>query len=94
MRHRREHVRLDPLPVEQHALLVAARTEGARLARVREQVVVAAGVAVKVGNSRLERRIQQIEKLDASDKRQVLQLIDAFIERGQLKRNARSKQHA
>ena len=48
----------------------------------------------KVGDSRLERRIQQIEKLDASDKRQVLQLIDAFIERGQLKRNVRSKQHA
>ena len=47
----------------------------------------------KVGHSRLERRIQQIDKLDASDKRQVLQLIDAFIERGQLKRNVRSKQH-
>ena len=48
----------------------------------------------KQQDSRLQRRLQQIEKLDAPDKRQVLQLIDAFIERGQLKRNVRSKQHA
>jgi transcriptional regulator with XRE-family HTH domain len=34
------------------------------------------------------RRLQQIEKLDPGEKRQVLQLIDAFIERGQLKRKA------
>lgn len=39
-------------------------------------------------DTRLERRLQQIEKLDAADKRQVIQLIDAFIERGQLKRQA------
>ena len=42
----------------------------------------------KVGTSRLERRLQQIEKLDATEKRQILQLIDAFIERGQLRRKA------
>ena len=41
----------------------------------------------------MQRRLQQIEKLDAAEKRQVLQLVDAFIERGQLKRNVRSKQH-
>jgi hypothetical protein len=29
-----------------------------------------------------------IEKLGAAEKRQVLQLLDAFIERGQLKRKA------
>lgn len=40
----------------------------------------------KPGNSRLLRRLQQIEQLDASDKRQVLQVIDAFIERGKLKK--------
>jgi len=40
------------------------------------------------GNSRLQRRLQQIEQLDATEKRQVLQVIDAFIERGQLKRKA------
>lgn len=46
----------------------------------------------KATDTRMQRRLQQIEKLDASDKRQVLQLIDAFIERGQLKRNVRSNQ--
>lgn len=43
----------------------------------------------KVGTSRLERRLQQLEKLDAGEKRQVLQLIDAFIERGQLKKKVK-----
>ena len=39
----------------------------------------------------LRRRLLAIEKLDASEKRQVLQVIDAFIERGQLKRKAESR---
>jgi transcriptional regulator with XRE-family HTH domain len=43
------------------------------------------------GDSRLRRRLLAIEKLDAAEKRQVLQLIDAFIERGQLKRKAESR---
>lgn len=34
---------------------------------------------------RLQRRMQQIEKMNPRDKRQVLQLIDAFIEREQLR---------
>ena len=38
------------------------------------------------GDSRLRRRLLAIEKLDLTEKRQVLLLIDAFIERGQLKR--------
>ncbi|MGB3934515.1 MAG: helix-turn-helix transcriptional regulator [Burkholderiales bacterium] len=42
----------------------------------------------KVGSNRLERRLQQIEKLPPQEKRQVLQVIDAFLERGQLKRKA------
>ena len=37
-------------------------------------------------DSRLQRRMHEIEKLETQDKRQVLQLIDAFIEKGQLKR--------
>jgi hypothetical protein len=41
-------------------------------------------------DSRLQRRLQQIEKLEANEKRQVLQLLDAFIERGQLKRKAQA----
>jgi len=32
-----------------------------------------------------------IDKLNAADKRQVLQLLDAFIERGQLKRKVESR---
>ena len=41
-------------------------------------------------DSRPHRRVLAIEKRDATEKRQVLQLIDAFIERGHL----RSKVHA
>jgi hypothetical protein len=40
----------------------------------------------KAGNTRLERRLQQLEKLPPNEKRQVLQLIDAFIEREELKK--------
>ena len=43
------------------------------------------------GDSRLRRRLLAIEKLDLAEKRQVLQVIDAFIERGQLKRMAESR---
>lgn len=40
------------------------------------------------GDSRLRRRLLAIEKLEPAEKRQVLQLLDAFIERGHLKRQA------
>lgn len=50
--------------------------------------------AVKPANTRLQRRLQQIEKLDSQERRQILQVIDAFIERGQLKRKAQAKQAA
>jgi transcriptional regulator with XRE-family HTH domain len=43
------------------------------------------------GDSRLRRRLLAIEKLDVADKRQVLQLLDAFIERGQLRRKMESR---
>jgi len=36
-------------------------------------------------DTRLQRRMQQIEKLSPRERRQVLQLIDAFIEREQLR---------
>ncbi len=39
-----------------------------------------------VNKSRLQRRVQQIEKMKSKEKRQILQLIDAFIEREQLKK--------
>lgn len=43
-------------------------------------------LAKQEGDSRLRRRLLAIEKLDVAEKRQVLQLLDALIERGQLKR--------
>jgi transcriptional regulator with XRE-family HTH domain len=46
------------------------------------------------GDSRLRRRLLAIEKLEPNEKRQVLQVIDAFIERGQLKRKAEGRAHA
>lgn len=42
-------------------------------------------LAKQEGDSRLRRRLLAIEKLGATEKRQVLQLIDAYIERGQLR---------
>jgi len=46
VRHRRKHVLLDPFAVEEHALLVAARAEVARLTGEGEQIIVPAGIAV------------------------------------------------
>ena len=48
-------------------------------------------LAKQEGDSRLRRRLLAIEKLAVAEKRQVLQVIDAFIERGQLKRKAESR---
>ena len=42
--------------------------------------------SARPSNKRLQRRLTQIEQLHPTEKRRVLQLIDAFIERGQLKR--------
>ena len=51
-------------------------------------------LAKQEGDSRLRRRLLALEKLDVAEKRQVLTLIDAFIERGQLKRKVQGKQVA
>ena len=48
----------------------------------------------KSKDTRLERRLQQIEKLNPTERRQIIQVIDAFIERGQLRRKTQSKQAA
>jgi transcriptional regulator with XRE-family HTH domain len=46
-------------------------------------------------DSRLLRRLQQIEKLDAAKKRQIMQVIDTFIEHEQLKqKQQRGDRHA
>jgi transcriptional regulator with XRE-family HTH domain len=40
----------------------------------------------RVADNRIQRRLQQIATLPAEERRQIMQLVDAFIERGQLKR--------
>ena len=42
----------------------------------------------KATDTRMARRLLDVEKLGATDRRQLIQLIDAFIERGELKRKA------
>jgi transcriptional regulator with XRE-family HTH domain len=41
-------------------------------------------------NTRLQRRLNEIEKLDSREKRQVLQILDAFLENQKLKRRMES----
>lgn len=42
----------------------------------------------KAVDTRMQRRLQQIATLPTEERRQIMQLVDAFIERGQLKRRA------
>ncbi len=42
----------------------------------------------RVRDNRMQRRLQQIEGLPPEERRQIMQLVDAFIERGQLKRRS------
>lgn len=44
----------------------------------------------KSADTRLQRRLAQIEKLSAPEGRQILQMLDALIERGQLRQKVRS----
>lgn len=44
----------------------------------------------KAVDTRMQRRLQQIASLPPEERRQIMQLVDAFIERGQLKRRASS----
>lgn len=41
-------------------------------------------------DTRLQRRLQQIEKMGTKEKRQVIQLLDTFIEKEQLKRKIKN----
>lgn len=42
----------------------------------------------KTPDARLQRRLQQIERMPARERRQILQLLDTFIEHAQLKQKA------
>jgi transcriptional regulator with XRE-family HTH domain len=46
----------------------------------------------KVAASRLERRLIEIEKLDARAKRQITQILDTFLEREKLKQRVRAQE--
>ena len=46
----------------------------------------------KLATNRLERRLLEIEKLDIAEKRQIIQIIDTFIERGKLKQRVSSQE--
>jgi transcriptional regulator with XRE-family HTH domain len=52
------------------------------------------GQGRKPVNSRLQRRLQQIEKLEPAEKRQMMQVIDTLLEHAQLKRKVAAKQAA
>lgn len=46
----------------------------------------------KATDTRLARRLQEVEKLGAAEKRQIMQIIDTFIERGKLKQRINAKE--
>jgi transcriptional regulator with XRE-family HTH domain len=46
----------------------------------------------KIASNRLERRLMEIEKLDAKAKRQITQLLDTFIEREKLKQSVSAQE--
>jgi transcriptional regulator with XRE-family HTH domain len=48
----------------------------------------------KAKDSRLQRRLAQIEKLEPAERRRILQVIDTLLETAQLKRKMQSKQAA
>jgi transcriptional regulator with XRE-family HTH domain len=48
----------------------------------------------KPSDTRMQRRLQQLEKLPPEERRQILQVLDAFIERSQLKQRIQTKQAA
>lgn len=48
----------------------------------------------KPATSRLQRRLQQIERLEAAEKRQILQVLDTLLESAQLRKKVQTKQAA
>jgi hypothetical protein len=48
----------------------------------------------KAVDTRMQRRLQQIANLPPEERRQILQLVDAFIERGQLRHRSTQGDHS
>jgi transcriptional regulator with XRE-family HTH domain len=74
-----------------HLLPVIAKALGVSIDDLYGRTEPKRRLAEQEGDSRLRRRLLAIEKLDAAEKRQVLQLLDAFIEQLQLKRKVESR---
>jgi len=69
----------------------------ARVLGVSVEALLGAETTQRTSNpvdTRMERRLQQIASLPTEERRQIMQLVDAFIERGQLKRRATEAQEA
>jgi len=73
-----------------HLLPAIAKALGVSIGALYGHSAPARKLPAQEGNSRLHRRLLAVEQLGTTEKRQVLQLIDAFIERGQLKRKLES----
>ena len=71
-----------------------ARLLGSSLDALLGQTPPKRRLAKQEGDTRLRRRLSQLEKLDTGQRRQILQLLDTFIERDQLKRKAQQRQAA
>ena len=74
-----------------HLLPAIAQALGVSIDALYGRSTPARKLAKQEGDSRLRRRLLAVEKLGSAEKRQVLQRIDAFIERGQLKRKMESR---
>ena len=74
-----------------HLLPAIAQALGVSIDALYGRSSPARKLAKQEGDSRLRRRLLAVEKLGRAEKRQVLQLIDALIERGQLKRRMESR---
>lgn len=75
-----------------HLLPAIAKALGVSIDALYGQQAPKRKLAKQEGDSRLRRRLLAVEKLGTAEKRQVLQLIDAFIERGQLRSKVQSRQ--
>ena len=74
-----------------HLLPAIAKALGVSIDALYGQQVPKRKLAKQEGDSRLRRRLLAVEKLGTAEKRQVLQLIDAYIERGQLRSKVQSR---
>ena len=74
-----------------HLLPAIAKALGVSIDALYRHQVPKPKLAKQEGDSRLRCRLLAVGKLGTAEKRQVLQLIDAYIERGQLRGKVQSR---